>query len=246
MSMPGTTLIVAHRGVVAEGAHENTLAAFETAIRLGSDLIECDLRRTLDGQYVIHHDAAVGTKVISNHPWPAIQGEGRVLGYEIPTLGDLLGLTSGRIGLDLELKESGYERDVITRVLQRAPADAFVITSFHPESIKVITADFPNLRCGLLLSNMPPDCRERQRGNGASRLFAKARDELKAHFLAPHWRLLDQQFLQKAVETGLPLWVWTVDDRNILEMCFGHPAIAAVITDHVELALSLRYPRPPE
>ena len=47
--------IVAHRGASAEAA-ENTLAAFERAIELGADMIEFDVRRSVNGALLISHD----------------------------------------------------------------------------------------------------------------------------------------------------------------------------------------------
>ncbi|MSP79085.1 MAG: glycerophosphodiester phosphodiesterase [Dehalococcoidia bacterium] len=51
-------MIISHRGL-RTGARENTLAAFESAIKLGATAFECDLRLTADRQVVIHHDDRV-------------------------------------------------------------------------------------------------------------------------------------------------------------------------------------------
>jgi len=47
--------MVAHRGFHAQ-AHENTVNAFQAAIDCGADMIETDVRRTADGELVLHHD----------------------------------------------------------------------------------------------------------------------------------------------------------------------------------------------
>jgi glycerophosphoryl diester phosphodiesterase len=49
---------VAHRGLSA-GYPENTLAAFKSAIGLGVQAIELDLRGTSDGEVIVLHDATV-------------------------------------------------------------------------------------------------------------------------------------------------------------------------------------------
>jgi glycerophosphoryl diester phosphodiesterase len=50
--------VFAHRGLhVAE--RENTLAAFRAAVELGVDGVELDVRRTIDGFLVVHHDSSV-------------------------------------------------------------------------------------------------------------------------------------------------------------------------------------------
>ena len=45
-----------HRGN-PEAAPENTLESFENAIELGCDFIETDVRKTLDGRFMLCHDS---------------------------------------------------------------------------------------------------------------------------------------------------------------------------------------------
>lgn len=51
-------VIIAHRGASAH-APENTLAAFELALRQGADAVELDAKLTADGQVVVFHDQTV-------------------------------------------------------------------------------------------------------------------------------------------------------------------------------------------
>jgi len=53
-----TPLIVAHRGGAAL-APENTLAAFQNALQIGVDMVECDVHLTKDGEVIVMHDFAV-------------------------------------------------------------------------------------------------------------------------------------------------------------------------------------------
>lgn len=46
--------IIAHRG--GKIGKENSVDAFKTAARMGVDAVECDIRKTKDGVYVIYHD----------------------------------------------------------------------------------------------------------------------------------------------------------------------------------------------
>lgn len=57
MALKGEKLI-AHRGYSSE-APENTSAAFELAVNNGFYGVECDLRKTLDGNFVIMHDSNI-------------------------------------------------------------------------------------------------------------------------------------------------------------------------------------------
>lgn len=228
---------MAHRGATGT-AYENTIAAFETAIRLGADLVECDLRRSADGSYLIHHDPAIGRAAIARCTSSEAKVRGRALGYEIPTLDEALEVISGRIGLDLELKEAGYESEVINSLLKRTSPDQFVITSFRPGSIRAVKTCFPGIRCGILLDKPPSHNRSRSTDEH-SRLLTGIR-QLGADFVAAHWKYIQPDALQGIARKGLPIWVWTVNKRSALERCLSEERIEAVITDEVELALALR------
>jgi glycerophosphoryl diester phosphodiesterase len=74
--------ICAHRG--ASGTHpENTVPAYEEAVRLGAHMVELDLALTRDGEIVLMHDATVDRTT---------NGKGRVLDF---TLAELKRLDAG-------------------------------------------------------------------------------------------------------------------------------------------------------
>src|SRR3954462_15730102 len=50
-----SVLVIGHRGA-SHDYPENTLEAFEGAARQGADWVELDVRCTLDGALVVHHD----------------------------------------------------------------------------------------------------------------------------------------------------------------------------------------------
>jgi glycerophosphoryl diester phosphodiesterase len=72
----------------------------------GADYIEVDVRRTPDGVFVLSHD----------EPGP---------GAKLATLDEALTEAAGRIGVQLDLKESGYELELVERVR----TDNIVITT---------------------------------------------------------------------------------------------------------------------
>jgi glycerophosphoryl diester phosphodiesterase len=55
---PSEIEVVAHRGVSAQ-APEHTLAAYQQALALGADAVECDVRMTRDGVLVCVHDRRI-------------------------------------------------------------------------------------------------------------------------------------------------------------------------------------------
>jgi len=137
-----TISAIAHRGHSA-AAPENTLAAFRKAIELGPEMIECDVRRTRDGNLVVIHDPTVDRTT---------DGKGRVAdltladikkldaggwfgpefaGERIPTLDEALELSSGKVKLIIEIKENGLEDQVTALVADRGMLGEVLIASFH-------------------------------------------------------------------------------------------------------------------
>lgn len=69
-------MLVAHRGASSKVA-EHTLAAYEAAIELGSDALECDVRLTRDGHLVCVHDRTInrtssGRGIVSELDLPSL------------------------------------------------------------------------------------------------------------------------------------------------------------------------------
>lgn len=104
------------------------MPAFERAIELGADYVEFDVHATRDGRLVVVH----GT------PRPS---------QEYPTLEDVLEVTTGRVGVMVELKRPyRYRRhDVVRRTLELVDDDA-VILSFEPGALRAVGRLRPSLR----------------------------------------------------------------------------------------------------
>jgi glycerophosphoryl diester phosphodiesterase len=224
-------LVVAHRGASA-GAVDNSLDAFEQAIAIGADLIEFDVRRTRDDQLIAFHDGAVGGRPVAALTRAEI---GETVGHIPPLLDEVLELTRGRIGLDVELKEDGY----VERVLATLDGvDGVVVTSFLDDVVAEVKRIAPAVRAGLLV------------GVGRTRQVVRTRlSELSpvpraracgADLVAMHHALASLGALRRTADAGLPVFVWTVNDEALLRRFLADPRIEAVITDVPARALHLR------
>lgn len=65
--MKGKPLVLAHR-CGPRGAPENTVAAARLAFARGAHGVECDVRRTADGEFVLMHDASAAR--VTGFDWP--------------------------------------------------------------------------------------------------------------------------------------------------------------------------------
>ena len=220
---PAATAVIAHRGGRQRGVRENSLAAFEGAIALGADFIEFDLRRTADGALVINHDPWIDGRAIARVTLERL----RALPHGPALLAEVVDQIAGRIGLDVELKEAGYEEEVLA---QLGPvldgAQPVFLSSFLEPAIAVVRRLAPDVPAGLLLRD----------GRGLQRKLAAT----DATLVLPWWRLDRSPFRARLARHGLPEAAWTVDDPRALGARLRDPRVAGVITNLPVRALELR------
>jgi glycerophosphoryl diester phosphodiesterase len=233
----GKTMIIAHRGA-SSLARENTIESFQKAIEIGVDMIEFDVRGTKDQALIVHHDELMEGKPVKELTYDEISKMAIGQGFSIATFEEVLECMSGKIKLDVEIKEEGYEKEVVQLLSRYFRKDQFVITSFYDPCIKRIKDNHPDIKAGLILGISKPKHPIRTR---ISEFFPARRcREAKADFLVPHRRLLYLGFLDRAKRENKPVFVWTVNDqRRIWEMLHDE-RIDAIITDKPDLAVSLR------
>jgi glycerophosphoryl diester phosphodiesterase len=235
-------LVIAHRGASRE-APENTLVAFDAAIALGADAVELDVRRTSDGVLVVHHNASRRGVPLAMLTYPRLV---RLSRHEPPTFDAVLDLCAGRIAVDIEVKEAGYEAEVIAEASRRFARDRLLYTSFEESVISTIKRLDPDARCGLLLG--PGRLRSRaQRYEGLPFDLAErcGADLLAVHqWLAPLQRRVRRAatagLLAEAQERGFPIMVWTVDGPQRLRAYLADGRVAGIITDLPRLAVETR------
>lgn len=122
--------IVAHRGVWQE-APENSLLSIQRAIDAGYDVVEIDVRRTLDGEFVLLHDDTLERMAgLRSEPEQLTMEEltsislrnrdggldNALTDQQLPSLRDVFELTRDKIFIHLDIKH----RHVIPEVLAYA------------------------------------------------------------------------------------------------------------------------------
>jgi len=223
----GAPLIGAHRGVAGSGG-ENTLAAFGEAIRQRADFIETDIRKTKDGILVLHHDEKIGFAYIAETSFSDLQSIASVRKRPLAKLEELLALAKDRIMLDLELKESGYEGEIVA-LLQKHQVDTddFVVTSFLEEAIRQFKNAYKEATCGLLVG---------KRSWWREWFLLRRVERSGADFVAANDRLVRLWFARRMARHDHPVWVWTVNDPARIARLLRTTGVEAVITDIVTTA----------
>jgi glycerophosphoryl diester phosphodiesterase len=224
------TMIVAHRGA-SKRAHENTLEAFEQAVALGVDMVELDVRKTADGTLVVFHDPGIAgadpSGMLSRLTRSRLRNIAEKKGFRVPTLEEAFTALSGRVKLDVELKEPGYAAEVASLARRCLDPATCVFTSFDPRIIAEVKTEDATLITGLILANADA--------------FAWC-ERSAADVVAPEKRLFSshRSYFVKARKNGRNIAVWTVDGRELLSKLLADPIVSAIITNYPDRALALR------
>jgi glycerophosphoryl diester phosphodiesterase len=133
----GQVLVVAHRADWRSHP-ENSLPAIRSAIALGVDVVEVDVRRTKDGRFVIIHDTTLdrtttGRGRVADHTLAELRdlrlrdGAGSPTDERIPTLEEALNEVRGRAVVNLD-KSSEHPAEIFA-IVEREQALGFALFS---------------------------------------------------------------------------------------------------------------------
>lgn len=157
--------VYSHRGE-SSFACENTMTAFYLAYLVNSDGIECDVRKTKDDVLVLIHDKTVDrtsnySGKVSDFTYKELLkldfGNDRFIGEKIVKLDDFLKYFSEKkINIFLELKEEGYESDIV-RLVNKYKNDYITLISFKYNILKKIRNLSSDINLGWLIYDLNDD-----------------------------------------------------------------------------------------
>ncbi len=219
--------IIAHRGAPSL-AHENTMESFFRACQAGADFIEFDVRRTRDKFLIAHHDPYIvnGSEKISicDLTYNELASIASEQNFEVPKIRQILQVFSGKVGLDIELKEEDCEQEILQMISDLSVKPPFFFTSFNPAILKKLKETDYSLQTGLLFNSM-----------AAINEYSKGID-----FLCPDY---DTFFYNRDYfdSTAKPfsIAVWTVDTSEKINRVLKDPLTWSVITNQTALAVSI-------
>jgi glycerophosphoryl diester phosphodiesterase len=222
-------MISAHSGG-AERARPGSLAAYQAVVSSGAEYAEFDVRRAADGTLVAQHsaygldglDAPDGERVLAAREVMAVLAAGGVRGH-------------------VDLKGTGFEREVVELAQSSFGPDGFVVTTADPASVAAIGAEFPAVPVGLSVGFGPASItRDLWRLRWPLSFPLAAVQASGASWVAMSYRYTRPEVLDRCVAAGLRVMVWTVNDDRRLARFLGDPRVAMVVTDRPEHAVALR------
>jgi len=217
-------LIISHRGKISLGSPENVLIGIQEAIELGVDMVEFDVRRTKDGFLVCHHDATVEDKMVSDLNFSDIMK----LKKSICKLEEVIDICKDKVGVNLEIKEKGFEDRVVDQLRANFSYDKIFVTSFSSSVIRKVKSLDSKITAGLLI------------GDAINyQVFYKILKEAifmsefyysKADFISPFYKIYEMGLMKKFENLGIPIQLWTVNDLVFLKDLINSD-IQSIVTD---------------
>jgi glycerophosphoryl diester phosphodiesterase len=204
----------AHRGGASE-APENTMPAFEHAVRLGFRYLETDVHLTADGVLIAFHDDRLDrvtdrTGVIAELPWAEVR-RARVDGREpIPRVEELL-TAWPEVRINIDPKHDAAAEPLAEAIVRTGSVDRVCVGAFSDRRIALVKA----LVGPALCTSMGP--REVAQLTLAARgLPGSGRLHSPCVQVPPRQRrveLVTPRFVATAHRLGIQVHVWTIDDR---------------------------------
>lgn len=214
--------VIAHRADW-RGAPENSIQAIENAIRMGVDMVEIDIQRTADGEFVLMHDptlnrTSTGKGRIADLTLEQIRkfrlrsGNGIKSRRAIPTLEEALLACRGRVLVNID-KGGDYIREILP-VIQRTGTEKQVIIK-GKYALDRVKADYGDSK-GMLYMPIVDMTDSAAVARGVE--FAKKMRPVAFEMCFRTERQLDPDFVNLVRKSGSRVWINTLWDT----LCAGH------------------------
>ena len=191
-------LKIGHRGAKGHSP-ENTLASFQKAIDLGVDMIELDVRLSLDKVPMVIHDETIDrttskTGLVTDYSAKELQHLG------IPTLKDVFELVNNRCEINVELKTFSATHAVMDLIAKNTfDQNKILISSFDWNALQEVRFHDEDIRIGVLTET----------NLDLALAFAKF---IKAYSIHPYYHLLTAENVQKIKEKNFKIFPWTINE----------------------------------
>lgn len=238
----GYVYSLAHRG--ASGfAPENTLSAFDMAVRIGADYLELDVQMSKDGQLVVIHDTTVNRTT---------DGEGKVrnltfdqlrsldagtwfdpffAGERIPAFGEVIDRYRGVIGMVIEIKQPelypGIEKkiagELAARGMQAPDGDTVIVQSFDLRALRYFHSLLPFIPLGILIA------RDSDATDSKLDEFAEL-----VRYVNPVRNLANANLIDRIHARNMKAFVWPIRKRKFVNGLIADGA-DGLITDYPDV-----------
>ena len=215
--------ITAHRGVNNE-APENTLPAYQKAVKYGYYSAECDIRLTRDGVWVLSHTSPLIGKFsmlgtveksdfaeLRSYPYTHGTNYWEYPDLRIATLDEFLDVFVGsetRPQIEIKTKDYDSLASVVDAVRARGMEKTAIIISFDLKQLQVIREYDSDIELWYLVYRI------KQKDIDAAKALGNC-------WLSADRRLNGERTISMTLSQGVPLSLWTVDSIKDAEKLYN-------------------------
>lgn len=200
-------IIMGHRGAAALEP-ENTLLSIGRAMEIGVDAVEIDVRLSKDKEIVVIHDSTVdrttdGAGPVCSFSFDELEKLDAGKGQRIPTLQEVVDFIGKKVKLVIELKEEETVESVFELIERNNIQDNVYVISFWHRLVKTIKEMDSRVKTGVLFVGCPVN--------------TCIATQASADALVMNYSFIDTKFVQTAHSENLKVFIWNIDERNLLK-----------------------------
>ncbi|MBN1825731.1 MAG: glycerophosphodiester phosphodiesterase [Candidatus Eisenbacteria bacterium] len=224
-------LRIGHRGAPSRFL-ENTLHSIQHAIELGVDMVEFDIRKTMDDHFVLLHNSRLGrflfSSSIARKPLEELQSLRMRRGEPLALLQDAIDMVKNRALMNIDLKAEGGEEMLVDMIVRKGVAEQVLVSSNFKESLRKIKNMEPRIRTGL---SLPKDFFHASSFEHVLPLRApiiwivkntlrfwiiRQVEKAEADAVMLYYRLITPKLVEFMRQRGYPVFAYTVDDVSAI------------------------------
>ena len=191
---------------------ENTIEAFQSAISLGYQYLETDLRETSDGKIITFHDPNLkritGANItISETKFSDIRMRRLPSRETIPTIDELLEEFPDSF-FNMDLKVNQIEEKVLKKINSHNALERVCLGSFNSRTIKKINSLEPKILTSMGISQV------------IMYKFFQKKNISKLIQIPTHWngiKVITKKFIDRLHNDGLKVHVWTINKETEMQ-----------------------------
>jgi glycerophosphoryl diester phosphodiesterase len=198
-------IVIAHRGDSSRSL-ENSLEALRLARSIPADMIEIDIRRSLDNALYVMHDKHTGRTADRNIDIEQSRSDqvSRVKlknGEPVPTLEDALNVVGGITGLNLEIKSKGAGRLTAEYLRDFGYCGSVLISSFLESEIIAARSVSPSIETSGIFDSFTVKNLASYRAKGYNMISLRR-------------QTVNRDLITVCHDQGVKVYVWTIDDEH--------------------------------
>ena len=218
--------LVGHRGMRGS-IPENTILAFESAIKSGVDMVELDVRLCKSGELVVIHDSTIdrvsdGGGYVKQLSLSELKKVSLSHNQTVSTLAEVLEFINRRCRVNIELKGKNTAQQTANIIkfyidCKGWTANDFVVSSFNLYELFAFKKISPGVNTGLIFGYLPID-------------YVRVAREFGSTLLMMHHSLVTEKFVADARQHNVNIYAWTVNDQVDVD-CLCDYGVQGIITD---------------